>query len=463
VGAPTQAGVSSFTTNPAYRQRQYSAYLTDTVNLFQHLYLELGVRYDIFDPLEAAQAGGAVLFDPSTNTVTQLGVNGATSRYTRTDTNNVAPRVGIAFSPVSRLVFRAGYGIHYFPVPFALTAFNPAMLGVQSGVAGGTSTTAFTIPTVPAAGSTAANLPYAVTPRGLNTPYLQTFSAMVQADLGNSLLFDIGYVGNLGRQLPYDTPQSGLPGSGLTGQAFGRTASLNQFQTGLTSNYNSLQVNLTKRFAAGLAFTGAYTYSKVLDYGTFLADPFTRVNNYGPADWDRTHILSLSHVWRLPFGANGNHFKTGWTSQVLGNWELNGILRWATGSPYTVTSDPLACACLGVGAVPSNFNGNGTSINGASSFDTTLFSGPSAGTFGTLSRNAFRGPDLFVYNMALFRNFTIRENIKIEFRGEAYNLTNTTNLANPIANATVAGFGTTPGIVNGGAGRQFQVAARILF
>ena len=93
-GAPTQAGVSSFTTTPAYRQMQYSAYITDTLNLFQKVYLELGVRYDIFSPVEPGQAGGAVIFDPTSNTRTTLGVNGAGSRSTRTDVNNVAPRVG---------------------------------------------------------------------------------------------------------------------------------------------------------------------------------------------------------------------------------------------------------------------------------------------------------------------------------------------------------------------------------
>jgi len=462
IGAPSQAGVSTFATTPAYRQMQYSAYLTDTINLFQHLYLELGVRYDVFSPVEAALPGGAVLFDPSTNTVSSLGVNGVTSRYSRTDTNNVAPRIGIAFRPMNRLVFRAGYGIHYFPTPFVLTPFNPATIGVQNGVTGGLGTTAFAVPTVPPAGSTAPNFPYVVNPRDMSTPYLQTFSGMIQGELGNGFLLDIGYVGNLGRQLPFDIAQTGLPGSGLTGQRFGRTAALNQWQNGLNSNYNSLQVNLTKRLAAGLAFTGAYTYSKALDYGTFLLDPFTRANNYGPADWDRTHILSLSHVWRLPFGANGNHFKTGWASQVLGNWELNGILRWSTGNPYTVTSDPLACACLGAAALPATFVGS-TSLNGSSSFNPSVFATSTVGTFGGLSRNAVRGPDFFVYNMALFRNFAIRENLKIEFRGEAYNLTNTANYANPISNASTAGFGLTPGTVNGLAGRQFQVAARILF
>lgn len=458
-GAPTQAGISSFTTTPAYRQMQYSAYLSDTLNLFQKLYLELGVRYDIFSPVEPGQAGGAVVFNPTTNTLTTLGVNGAGVRSTRTDLDNVAPRVGLAFRPINRLVFRAGYGIHYFPVPFFLTPFNPSVQGTQTGITGGLGTTAFVVPTAASTGSSAPNLPFTVSPRSLATPYLETFSGMVQGDLGNGFLLDIGYVGNLGRQLPYTIAQSGLPGSGLTGQPGTRTAALMQSNTGLTSNYNSLQVNLTKRFAAGLSFSGAYTYGKALDYGTSLGNPFNRANNYGPADWDRTHILSVSHDWRFPFK------KGGWAGRALADWELTGVLRWATGTPYSVTADPLSCACLGVSAVPAAFSNTASvsAIGGSASFNPNLFGSPAAGTFGNLNRNGFRGPDLFNYNAALFRNFSVRENIKLEFRGEAYNVTNTSNPLNPVSNLTSPGFGSSIGNIGGSAGRQFQVAARLLF
>jgi len=465
-GSPSLAGVASYTTTPGYRQMQYSAYVTDTVNLMQKLYLELGVRYDIFSPVEPSRAGGAVVYDPTSNTVSSLGLNGNGMRSSRTDTNNVAPRIGLAFQPTQRFVFRAGYGIHYFSAPFSVMAFNPATLGTQAGIAGGLGTTAFAIPSVPTpTGTTAPNLPFIVSPRTLNTPYVQTYSGMVQGDLGNGFLLDIGYVGNVGRQLPYRVSEFGQPGTGLAGlPILGRTALNTNYDTGLNSNFNSLQVNLTKKFAAGLALSGAYTYGKALDYGTNLLDPVNRGANYGPADWDRTHVLSVSHDWRLPFGVRRKYFTSGTAARILGDWELTGVLRWATGNPYTVTADPLACACLGIAAVPANFtSAAASSVNGSSAFETSLFSTPAAGTFGSLSRNVFRGPDMFVYNAALFRNFAVTENMKLEFRGEAYNVTNTTNLSNPIFNTGMPGFGTSIGSVNGLAGRQFQVAARILF
>lgn len=468
-GSPSQAGISSFLSTPTLRQTQTAAYITDTINLWSRLYLELGVRYDVYSPIRPRNDAGGSVFDPVTNLVAN-GRTGAND-LDNYDWNNVAPRIGFAFQPFSKMVVRGGYGIHYFPTPFAFAGINQAALGTQAGLTGGFGSVPFRNPTVNAAGNgtgstTAGNQPFFVNESGSNrTPYVQTYSFMVQGDLTRGFLFDVGYVGTNGRQLPYlqqlNVSQPGFGAAGLPFAQFGRTAGTTLTGLGLTNNYNSLQVNLTKRFSGGLAFTGAYTFSKALDYGTSLLNPFNRQGNYGPADTDRAHILSLSHVWMLPFGAGSYYFKEGVAAQILGNWEINGIMNWATGTPYTVTVDPLLCNCPGLNAVSANFNGSGA-FNGSSSFDPTQFSSASAG-FGSLGRNALRGPDLFNYNLSLFRNFPVRENIKLELRGEVYNLTNSTNYANPVANALNAGFGRSVSTFNGLGGRQFQVGGRLLF
>jgi len=262
LGTPTQAGVANFPTTPAYRQMQYAAYITDTLNLWQRLYLELGVRYDIFSPVESAQPGGAVGFDPATNTVIPLGIADRRANFQHYDLNNVAPRIGLAFRPIDRVVFRAGYGIHYFPVPFSLSGLNPLSQAVQLGVGSGVATSPFAVPALGTSNQItsnqvqAPNQPLFATGRDQDTPYLQTYSAMLQGDLGNGFLLDIGYVGSLGRQLPYGYNFAGAPGTGLNGLLAlipGRSALTIQRGVGLNSNYNSLQVNLTKRFAAGLS------------------------------------------------------------------------------------------------------------------------------------------------------------------------------------------------------------------
>jgi hypothetical protein len=460
-GSPTTAGVANFTQTPTFRQTLISGYATDTINLWKNAHLELGVRYDVFTPLTTRFANGATEFDPASNSLRRFdgGVN-----Y---DWNNVAPRVGLVVRPIERMAFRAGYGILYFPTPFNLSPLNQANTATQLGAVGSFARVPFATPasgTFPE-GSLNPNQPAFVGSLDSQTPYVQSFSAMMQGDLGNGFLLDIGYQGNLGRQLPYQRSlNAAAPGSGLAGFPFSslnRSAPLYARGTGLNSNYNALQVNLTKRFAAGLSLAGAYTFGKALDTGFDQADPFNTRNNYGPADWDRKHILAISHLWRLPFGP-GTRMGDGWASQILGSWQLNGILRWATGTPYTVTADPLFCNCPGAGSI-SVLPNSGASLDGRSSFDPSGFPSGSLNGFGAAARNGLRGPDFFTYDASIFRRFPYRENFSFELRAEAYNVTNNTNLVNPNSSLASLGAGTSTRTVNGYFGRLFQVGARILF
>jgi hypothetical protein len=141
---------------------------------------------------------------------------------------------------------------------------------------------------------------------------------------------------------------------------------------------------------------------------------------------------------------------------------LNGILRWSTGTPYSIYADPLLCNCPGITSVRA-VAPSGLAINGQSFFDPTVFSSPAAGTLGSSGRNAFRGPDFFTYDVSVFRRFPFRDNFNFELRAEAYNVTNTTNLANPIGTLNLLGAGTSTRLVNGMMGRQFQLGGRLLF
>jgi len=458
LGRPTNAGVSFFEQTPTYRQTLTSGYVTDTINLWKNLHIELGVRYDVFSPLRTRLDTGAAGFDVSTNT-RSLG-NGA-GDY---DLNNIAPRIGIVLRPIERIAIRAGYGLQYFATPFLYSGVNQAAVATQSGLIGGFGSTPFALPTLTS--TTTLNQSFLQTSKDSQTPYVQSFNFMVQSDLGNGFLMDIGYVGNLGRQLPYNRALNfARPGSGASSlpfSQFGRTAGIDARGTGLNSNYNALQVNLTKRFGAGLSMAGAYTYGKVLDTGFNQINPFDTRNNYGPADFDRTHILAVSHLWQLPFGAGSKYLSDGPMSQILGSWQLNGILRWATGSAYSIFADPLNCNCPGVSTLRAG-GSTGPSINGQSGFDPSRFANSSNGTFGITGRNVYRGPDFFTYDTSLFRSFPVRESFNVELRAEAYNVTNNTNLANPLALLSSRGAGQSTSTVNGAFGRQFQVGIRLLY
>jgi hypothetical protein len=303
---------------------------------------------------------------------------------------------------------------------------------------------------------------------------VQSYNFSIQHDFGSGTLFDIAYVGTLGRQLPYTRElNAGLPGSGLAGlplnQLFGRTASTMERGTGINSNYNSLQANLTKRFSHGLALQASYTWSKTMDYASDALPFLNNIDirrNYAPADYDRTHMFNFSHIWELPFGAGTNHLNQGVVGHLVGNWQINGIFRWASGTPFSILADPTFCNCPG-NMLTADIGGNvsrlGVWDTGMLSLNRGDFSAPAAGSFGNMGRNSLRGPSYYNYDLSLFRSFPIKEQIKLEFRGEAYNLFNNPRWGNPVGNLSSSSFGQTLALAPGTNNRQINIGARLLF
>jgi hypothetical protein len=483
VGAPSQFGVSNFVTAPSIYQTQYGMWVGDHLNIMSKLSIDIGVRYDIFTPIKARRTGGAAFFDPATNTFSFAGVGGDDNRSLYdTDYDTIAPRFGFAFRATNKTVLRGGYGISYYQPAYMISGFMTPSVGAVAGVTGTFATA--TLPTTfgpnlagrltPTASSTfgtvngvsAGNVPVSFTPGHLDTPYVQTFSLQVQQEFMASTFLAIGYQGALGRHLPFfENLNAAAAGAGVAGLPFanfGRTASTQLFDNSLNNNYNALDVSLTRRFTHGLSFLGSYTFSKALGYTAAngsLLDPLNLRANYGPMDWDRQHVLSIAHMWELPFGRHGNH----WMSTVLGGWQWNGILTWQTGTPLTITADPLTCNCPG-NTVFASLNGSGSPFlnNGPFFLNASAFGTTSGSTVGNLGRGALRGPDQTNYNMSLFKHFRFQDRFDLELRGEAYNITNSSHFANPMTNLYSPEFGrvlTTGGIGN----RQLNVGFRALF
>jgi hypothetical protein len=315
LGAPSASGTTFFNTTPTARQTWYAGWAGDTINIARIVTLDFGVRYEAYSPITPRNAGGAMIYNPANNTTAFIGENGLNVQDW--DTNNIAPRVGLAVRFTPRTVFRAGYGLYYFQTPIAYSGYMPSTFGTFNGAAGGfTTVTPFNNATFPGLNPTPAPPTTNVAPNGpmnvlLNgtatNPYTQQFNAQIQQEFVDGLLLGVGYQGVLGRQLPYSYQfNQGLPGTGLLGLplfSVGRTASTSAFATGLNSNYNALQVNLTKRMGHGFQFQGAYTWSKTLGYTAGnggLLNPSSRGANYGPLDWDRKHMLTIAHFGTCP-------------------------------------------------------------------------------------------------------------------------------------------------------------------
>jgi len=484
LGTPTTSGVTSNAFLPSYTSRQYAAYIADRVNIMSRLTLDIGLRYDYFWPIQPrSNAASYYTYDPIGNMLNSLGT-GSRSGGVHGNNSNVAPRIGLAYRLTDRTVIRAGYGISYFSpgIAFGSSALNPYITTAAVGVAGSYAVAgqlgAFP-PVLP--NGVAPNQTLYVAQSQMRTPYVQSFNFDIQQDLTHGILVDLAYVGNLGRDLPFTQDlNAALPGTGAAGQAFaagGQTAPVLLRGTGFNSNYNSLQANVTKRFSGGLAFTAAYTFSKSLDYGAGL-QPFLNNNNpfanYGPSNFDRTQIFTFTHNWRLPFGAGTNHFNKGVLAHVLGPWEFDGILRTATGEPFTPTASAASCQCpgntatadvvpgptlSGVGFIPGFFGVFAFPV----AIPTIQFTQPAAGSFGNIGRNAVRAPGFTNYDLALTRSFVFHEGMRVDFRAEAYNITNSPHFGMPIANVNSVNFGLSNSTAPGLDARLFQAVVKVVF
>jgi len=182
--------------------------------------------------------------------------------------------------------------------------------------------------------------------------------------------------------------------------------------------------------------------------------------DYGPQDYDRQHVFTISHILEIPWGVHGNHI----LETALGGWQLSGVFTWATGTPLTITADPLSCACPG-NTVFATLNGAAPPISssGLAYLNPAAFSAPTGATIGNLGRGSIYGPGYRNYDMSLFKNFHVHDRFNLQLRGEVYNLTNSPRFMNPVTNINSPDFGQTVSTINGAFGRQVNLAARIIF
>jgi hypothetical protein len=269
-------------------------------------------------------------------------------------------------------------------------------------------------------------------------------------------------------------------------------SSLNVIDSNDFSTYNALEAQVTRRLAQGLSFNVAYTWSKSLDTRSFdptltvvgtgnsatAADTPLDINNrrlnYAPSDFDRRHMLQWNFVAELPFG-KGKHFlrnASGLIEKAFGGWEVTGYGRVSSGRPFTAFSGSYTTGNVVQSTANCNGCGRGDGspfLDSASGltwyFDATeraKFSAPAAGQFGNTGRNFFIAPRYYEMDASLLKHFAINERVKMEFRGDATNLTNSVSFSAPTTDITSALFGRIRDSVSSNS-RKIQVAAKIHF
>jgi hypothetical protein len=158
---------------------------------------------------------------------------------------------------------------------------------------------------------------------------------------------------------------------------------------------------------------------------------------------------------------------------LLGPWQIDGILTVASGLPFTPIASSAVCGCPG--NTPTANTGLGgssyASIPGylglyyylAGNYITSAGLTQPVGSFGNVGRNSFRGPGYTNYDMALTRSFVFVEKTRLDFRAEAYNLTNSSHFTNPVADINAVAFGQPTSTAYGFGARTLQLALKLVY
>lgn len=390
-----------------------------------------------------------------------------------------APRFSFAYAPFddNKTAIRGGVGIFYEKpegnIVFSLVNVPPFLdsasynNGNLGNIKGGTAAALAPF------GAIESIFPNFVMPRTYN------YSLTIQRELQNGIFFEIGYVGNQGRHLIRRPDLNAAPFADLVANAalpaaqrkninalrpYKGFSTINAYQSDANSRYNALQLYLTKRKGKS-TFNLSYTWSKVLtdtpgggigsgvDVGE---DPGNRSANYGPADYDRRHILVGSYVYRVPFFNKSNVI----VRNALGGWEASGITRWQTGQYLTVTSNS------SIGGRRADYTGGviafggGYDPDGSTWFNTAAFAQVSDTRRGTSGVGMVQGPGRFLTDLSLRKRFSLTERFKLQFQGDLFNVFNQVLWNNPNVGFNNIAFGRISGAAPG---RNIQFGLQLTF
>ncbi len=447
------------------REWQFGWYVRDRWQLSRRLTLNLGLRYEYY-PLITRRDRGIERWDPATNLVYLGRIGGNPDNVGITVSKKLfAPRVGFAYRLGEDTVIRSGYGITYDPLPFSrpLRGLYPATIGA-SFVADNPYTYIHTldkgIPAIPLPDVSrgVVTLPPTVdmgprSPWGglLHRGYIQSWNFTLEHKLPADVVASVAYVGTQTvHQLADRDINAAAPGAGPAGRPLaatqGRRIAANMWDGWISGNYHGLQAAINRQFTRGLMLKGAYTWSKTINLTDddgwagvmWNWDPVIR-RNRAVAGYDRTHMFTMGFVYELPFGPNKTWARSGPLSQLLRGWQTNGIFSAYTGTPFTVSADGAELNAPGNSQTADQVKSGKVNVIGEIGpnkmwFDPLAFAQPRGVRFGSTGRNTMRGPGLWNLDLSLFRTFALTERLKMEFKAEAFNATNTPKFANPGAN-----------------------------
>jgi hypothetical protein len=479
------------------RFRNYMFYAQDDWKLTPRLTLNLGVRYELTSPWwEKYNHMNVLVIDPGPdfNTVRTAGYCGdswSCRGLVNTDTNNWAPRLGIAYQAALRTVLRAGAGVFYggqgslgadgrginnFPFNRQATAQSTATRPAVQLSAG-----------LPAnflgdGTSPPNNTNWIVWQSRFPSPTVYQWNFAVQQELFQDLSLTVAYVGSSTNYIMDAYNWNGSPPGPLaTEQQRRRIPQWNNVTLRSPfghASYHGLDVQAERRYAAGLSLSVGYTWGHSIDN---IAEQFGSgggglqdFRNFdlarGNSNFDYRHRFVSGAVYELPVGRGRRWMNRGGAlNGLLGGWQLSGIVSAQTGHYFTVTM-PQSRARLGATGVgdwwPDRVRNPRLDTRTSDRwFDTTAFAPPrdpdGAWRFGNAGRAILNEDGLFNLDFGLMKSFALGERRRLQVRWETFNLSNTPTLDTPVAVMENPDLGKVRGTTS--TARQMQFALRLEF
>jgi hypothetical protein len=487
-------------------------YAQDEWRVTPHLTLNFGLRYEVNTPyteirnrLNAWDPGHqSQVFPTAPEGLLFPGDPGVPAGIAPIDWKEFMPRVGVAWDPFgdAKTTVRAGYGIFYDgftngtggPLQAAISALPWTQAYQLPGPGFDISNPYGTGPTPFGLNNFVAPATVLTVASGMRPPYAQNWNFSIERVIAKNYLLDVRYVGSKGTHLPrfIEANPTIFANNNQREYSTCNAAGLcNYGSVGLltdiaNSTYHALQVAFSRQYSNGLRFTASYWYSKSLDdistlnvagsAPTLVAgendlaqNPFDLAAEHGPSLFDATHRFVFSGTYALPQWKNA----TKAAAMLVNGWQTNIIASLSTGTPFTVYD-----------SADVSQQGSAPEITGFYSSRPNLISDPNigqpqnasewitrapfqqlnpvtqAGQFGNEGRNVVRGPGIEDVDFSVFKNFTVTEKARLQFRAELFNLLNHANLGLPENDLESPAFGQ---ILQAGSPRLLQLAIKLIF
>ena len=492
-------------------------YGQDTYKVSSRLTLNYGVRYEIPFPYTEQKnrqnlwipGKQSQVFPTAPAGLQYPGDPGVPRGLIQTQKTAFAPRVGVAWDPTGsgKWLVTSAYGIFFDPYytgqggPLQTPISAPPYLQTPQ-----VSIPNFADPfngSNPFDQSFAQPMTLLTLDPNLRLPYAQDWNLNVQRALGNTWLFEIGYIGTKGTRLPRFV--EGNPAVTIPGETTQDNADQRRLNSGCTiaqpspctyssvglisgisdSTYHALQTSVRKRFGAGFSMLASYTLSKTLDdvssfnitgsasqstagENDLAQNPFDLSAEHGRSMFDARNRFVISYQWNLPFFSAPQN----WYEHILGGWQVNGITTFMSGTPFTVY-DSAGVSAQGGAPEISGFPSDRPNLAGdpnagphtpdqwiSSSNFQRLDPAADIGQFGNAGRNIVQGPGYHQWDFSVLKDIPFTESKRLEFRAEFFNIFNHANFGLPVNDMNASTFGQ---ILSSQPGRLVQLGLKFAF